>query len=340
MSRVFALSECNPSDINSLQTIISDPETDPRLKQRARSILLTLEGKNGKEIAKELNVRENSVSSWRRAFNQSGIAGLFDKENPGRRGKDAPNPRLQVIEALKNNPPNGETEWTTETLSKAVGTSVDTVRRALRDHYIKLGNSSSWKIDTGIYGSSKVIGIVGLYLSMQESAIILCISSDPVIYRLSGTLLTHDRFLSCEYRSLSGQDGCISLEDAIRIAQDNPISEKKACSVDLEAFLDTVCSAVSALSDSQFVVLHFNNDSKSSYHNNRNRKIVFDLSDSLEQWLWKLDFSIAMLSEKISGVRSSGGLQTAIKDYFKKKNEKIEPLQWVIKSDVIAPRLN
>ena len=220
------------------------------------------------------------------------------------------------------------------------GTSVDTVRRALRDHYIKLGNSSSWKIDTGTYGSSKVIGIVGLYLSMQESAIILCISSDPVIYRLSGTLLTHDRFLSCEYRSLSGQDGCISLEDAIRIAQDNPISEKKACSVDLEAFLDTVCSAVSALSDSQFVVLHFNNDSNSSYHNNRNRKIVFDLSDSLEQWLWKLDFSIAMLSEKISGVRSSGGLQTAIKDYFKKKNEKIEPLQWVIKSDVIAPRLN
>ena len=111
MSRVFTLSECNPSDINSLQAIISDPETDPRLKQRARSILLTLEGKNGKEIAKELNVRENSVSSWRRAFNQSGIAGLFDKENPGRRGKDAPNPRLQVIEALKNNPPNGETGY-------------------------------------------------------------------------------------------------------------------------------------------------------------------------------------------------------------------------------------
>ena len=336
MPKIFSFSECNPIDIKKLRSIIQDPNSDTRLKLRAQSIIMTLEGKNGKEIAKELNVRENSVSTWRRSFDRFGVNGLYDKENPGRRGKNKPNPRKQVIETLKKTPPDGS-EWTTESLSKVVGTSVDTVRRALRDHYIKVGSSSSWQIKADLGGMAKVIGIVGVYLSSTESAIILSVSSDPVIYRLSGNILTHSKSLSGNYHILLEKNGEVfSLENAICTALNNQALLKRPSNSSLNVFLNTVYSSIAILNDSILYVLHLGNAvEKENLHINKECVTIFDTSDSQEQWLWKIRFTTSLLISSESGMDAVDGLQLAIQNYLEKKNSLIEPFQWVINPNVI-----
>src|SRR3982750_2362624 len=54
---------------------------------RARAILLTLEGRRAEEIAAVLGVHVSTVRNWRGYFAHGGVAGLRGGHRPGQQGK-------------------------------------------------------------------------------------------------------------------------------------------------------------------------------------------------------------------------------------------------------------
>jgi transposase len=57
---------------------------------RARAILLTLEGRRAGEIAVALGVHVSTVRNWRGYFAQGGVAGLRRRPRPGQQAKIGP----------------------------------------------------------------------------------------------------------------------------------------------------------------------------------------------------------------------------------------------------------
>src|SRR3954468_1467227 len=57
---------------------------------RARAILLTLEGRRAGEIAAALGVHTSTVRNWRGYFAHSGVAGLRRRPRPGQQAKIGP----------------------------------------------------------------------------------------------------------------------------------------------------------------------------------------------------------------------------------------------------------
>src|SRR3569832_2675878 len=57
---------------------------------RARAILLTLEGRRAEEIAAVLGVHISTARNWRGYFAHSGVAGLRRRPRPGQQAKNGP----------------------------------------------------------------------------------------------------------------------------------------------------------------------------------------------------------------------------------------------------------
>jgi len=57
---------------------------------RARAILLTLEGRRAEEIAAVLGVHSSTVRNWRGYFAHGGVAGLRRRPRPGQQAKIGP----------------------------------------------------------------------------------------------------------------------------------------------------------------------------------------------------------------------------------------------------------
>jgi transposase len=57
---------------------------EAQLVERAKIIIKCLEGRLVNQIAKELDIRPNTVIDWRRRFEKEGISGLHDRARPGK----------------------------------------------------------------------------------------------------------------------------------------------------------------------------------------------------------------------------------------------------------------
>ena len=57
---------------------------------RARAILLTLEGRRAREIAAVLGVHVSTVRNWRGYFAHGGVAGLRRRPRPGQQARIGP----------------------------------------------------------------------------------------------------------------------------------------------------------------------------------------------------------------------------------------------------------
>ena len=115
-------------------------------KEKCRSLIVLLlgEGLKNKEIARRLNVHENTVVKWRgRWTGENGGAKVTDYgELTGRPRSVLVPENLTRIETLcKMEPPNGRARWTVRSLAQEVKLPIATVHRALKDLRISLATT-------------------------------------------------------------------------------------------------------------------------------------------------------------------------------------------------------
>src|SRR3954466_15176875 len=78
---------------------------------RARAILLTLEGQRAKEIAAALGVYVSTVHNWRGYFAHGGVAGLRRRQRPGQQAKVGPHARA-IAAAILTDDVRHDGGWT------------------------------------------------------------------------------------------------------------------------------------------------------------------------------------------------------------------------------------
>ena len=78
---------------------------------RARAILLTLEGRRAEEIAVVLGVHVSTVRNWRGYFAHGGVAGLRRRPRPGQQAKIGPHGGA-IAAAILNEDTRHDGGWT------------------------------------------------------------------------------------------------------------------------------------------------------------------------------------------------------------------------------------
>ncbi len=166
MPRPTPVLNIKKDDVISLKAIIENSPADSRGFKRASVVLACREGIQCKEIAKQFSVTPNMVTNWRRKFEQGGVDGLMaDEPRPGRCGSSGVPVVVRVEEALTTDPPNGDTTWTSATLSEHLGIPLSSVQRALQRLDVVLERRHTWSVDLPAELQQKHAEIMGLYLS-------------------------------------------------------------------------------------------------------------------------------------------------------------------------------
>src|ERR1039457_4766250 len=100
MSRRQPAVACSPSEMATLTTLSTSRTSEARMVERARIVLRCIGGDPVQNIARDLGIRPNTVIDWRQRFVAEGIAGLFDRDRPGKPKQYPANFRSQVLAVL------------------------------------------------------------------------------------------------------------------------------------------------------------------------------------------------------------------------------------------------
>lgn len=159
-----------------------------RLAVRAKIVLQASDGRENREIAKDLRLHRDTVSQWRGRFAESRLAGI-ERDAPGR-GRRASKrkhwARTIVKVTLETTPPNA-THWSQRTLAAHLGIDKSMVERVWREHNLKPHRVKTFKLSRDPRFIEKLVDVVGLYLNPPEHALVLCCDEKSQIQALDRT---------------------------------------------------------------------------------------------------------------------------------------------------------
>ena len=319
---------CNESDILELRSIVENPLSDPHLAFRARAVLLCIEGEANKDVAAKLGVRNNTVGDWRNAYVSEGIDGLRGQKRPGRRGNGNPNKRALVKELIKE--PSESGKWTARSLSEVAGTSVDTVRRALREEGITLQRKTRWEIPTENRPKSVRMGIAGIYLSEGDKAIIIATSIKDGLDLENGRISTSDSANASDLEKLLTENGYVPIADALEClleeASDPPGNIRRR--VGMQEYLAGIAQSMDARKDVMLHAVVLNGSGSSPVLTNPNLAVT--VAPDFESWVTLAGLWI----DPLCGPDSTR-INKTLSMYTDKNMSSREPVVW--RADVVNP---
>ena len=161
---------------------------EARHVQRAKVILLSLDGATLDEIMAATNFTRAVVNKWRNRFRRVGLDGLADKPRPGRQPTVKPEQRAKVIQMACENPGGGYTRWTQSRIAKAVGIAQSKVSTILAEADLKPHRTEYWcgKSPDPEF-EAKMATIVGLYLAPPSNSVVICVDEKTSIQALDRT---------------------------------------------------------------------------------------------------------------------------------------------------------
>jgi transposase len=163
-------------------------KTAQALALRSRIVLACAGGAAVSAVAGELGVSRATVAKWRSRFLAARLDGLGDEPRPGRRRTVTDEHVERVITAtLEQQPPNGDTHWSTRSMARSAGMSQSAISRIWRAFGLKPHIVQTWKLSTDPQFIDKVRDVVGLYMRPPDNALVLCVDEKSQIQALDRT---------------------------------------------------------------------------------------------------------------------------------------------------------
>jgi transposase len=163
-------------------------KTAQALALRSRIVLACADGAAVSGVAAELRISRTTAGKWRSRFLESRLEGLSDEPRPGRPRTVTDEHVERIITAtLEQEPPNGDTHWSTRSMASSAGMSQSAVSRIWRAFGLKPHIVQTWKLSTDPQFIDKVRDVVGLYMSPPENALVLCVDEKSQIQALDRT---------------------------------------------------------------------------------------------------------------------------------------------------------
>jgi len=329
---------------SALENWIRRPKTAQALAMRAKIILACSEGKPNTVVARQVKVRQQTVSRWRSRFVGNGLEGLLDEPRPGtpRRVSDAEVEKVltTTLESL----PRDATHWSTRSLAQQSGLSHSTVSRIWRAFGLQPHRSESFKLSKDPLFIEKVRDIGGLYLNPPDRAMVLCVDeksqiqaldrSQPMLPMRPGQVerRTHD------YKRY----GTTSLFAALDVKTGAVIGEchRRHRSSEFRKFLDTIDQNVPPSLEVHLILDNYGTHKTATIRNWLAKRPRFHVhfTPTSASWINTVERWFATLTDKQirrSAHRSVRELESAIKSYLAITNQSPKPFVWSKTADEI-----
>ena len=162
-------------------------KTAQALALRSRIILACADGAGVSTVAAELGISRTTAGKWRSRFLETRLKGLSDEPRPGRpRTVTDEHVEKVITTTLEQQPPSGDTHWSTRSMARSAGMSQSAVSRIWRAFGLKPHIIQTWKLSTDPQFIDKVRDVVGLYMSPPENALVLCVDEKSQIQAYPG----------------------------------------------------------------------------------------------------------------------------------------------------------
>jgi len=99
--------ELTKQERSALETMIRSPKAEHGIVERARIVLLAVEGRSTHSIADELGTWPGRVSRWRTRFARERVGGLRDLPRPGPTPRYTVDTDKRILAQLDQAPPAG-----------------------------------------------------------------------------------------------------------------------------------------------------------------------------------------------------------------------------------------
>lgn len=314
------------------------------LAQRARIVLRCADGLSNTQVARELQVANQTVCKWRSRYIERGPAGLLDEPRCGAPRTVSDEKVEEVLTATLEEMPRDATHWSTRSMAKRSGLSHWTVGEIWHAFGLQPHRTESFKLSNDPQFIEKVRDIVGLYLNPPQGALVLCVDekaqiqaldrTQPVLPLAPGAVerRTHD------YR----RHGITSLFAAFNVATGEVIGEthRQHRSREFKGFLERIEREVPAGLDLHIVMDNYGTHKTPLIQRwlMRHPRIHVHFTPTYSSWINQVERWFATLTEKQlrrGTHRSTRELEEAIRLYLAVYNEDPKPFIWVKTADQI-----
>lgn len=311
---------------------------EKRQVERARVILLSIEGKSLERIAEETGLTRKSVNKWRGRFREKGLSGLKDAVRPGKKPVITAEQKALVVQKACEKPAGGYTNWSQARIAREVGISQSKVHQILKKADLKPHKIDYWcGVSPDPEFESKMLNVVGLYMNPPEKALVICVDEKTQIQALDRTqpaLPLQPGFpkrLTTTYK----RNGTVSLIAALAVHTGEITGQtmKHNNTDNFLAFLKKLDRKY------RHKKLHIIVDNLTVHKNEKvndwlrsKRKIKLHFTPTYASWLNQIEIWFNILSKDVlkGGVwKSSRQLVDQIMDYIKTYNQqRAKPFQW------------
>lgn len=336
MSRKAVILECSKEDRLLLEKWAHGIKTEKRLYDRAKIILLCLEGKTNIEVAEDLNISRFTVGKWRFRFHKKGVHGLYDAYRSGKPKKYGSEFRIQVLKTLEQKAPKGQATWDGESLAKELKASPAAVWRVIRKEGIQLQRNRSWCVSTDKEFSIKAADIIGLYLNPPENALVLCIDEKPsiqAIERQRGCVETSSGKIVQGLKSTYKRHGVLNLFAALNVATGHVKTQTTSHKTreDFQAFLNRTIADISGEKEVHVILDNYCTHKKNDKWLQQHPNVFFHFTPTSASWLNQVEIWFGILSRKAlrnGSFSSRDSLAKAIEEFIESYHEGAKPFVW------------
>lgn len=334
----------SPSERTTLEQWTRRRTTSQGLAQRARIVLACTSGRTDTAIGHELHLTRQTVSRWRRRFQQKRLDGLLDEPRPGapRKITDAMVERL-IADTLETTPRDA-THWSTRTLAPHVEVSPSSVGRIWRAFGLQPHRIETFKLSRDPLFIEKVRDIVGLYLDPPDRALVLCVDEKSQIQALDRMAPILPMTIGLPERRTHDyrRHGTTSLFAALDIATGKIIGQchRRHRSREFQRFLDTIDASVPVDLDIHLILDNYGTHKTARIRRwlVRHPRFHVHFTPTSASWLNLVERWFATLTEKQikrGTHRSTRALEAAIREYLTISNEMAKPFVWTKTPDEI-----
>ena len=328
--------ECSGEQRRFLETLAHSRIAQARLVERAKIILLCLQGETVASIAKRLTIRPNTVIDWRRRFEQAGVKGLHDHPRSGKPVTYGAGFRKQVLELLEQPPPKGQARWDGPAVAKHLSASVHAVWRLLRKEGICLSRQRSWCVSTDPEFTAKAADIVGLYLNPPENALVVSVDEKPSIQALerpTGYVKTYDRKIVRGFKSTYKRHGTLNLFAALQVATGAILAKTttRKRRVEFLGFMDEVIADLPEGKEIHVILDNYCIHKKCDHWLKDYPNVYFHFTPTSASWLNQVEIWFGIFTRKAlrgASFKDIEELRQAIEEYIAAYGPTAKPFVW------------
>jgi len=328
--------EFSEEDRKRLEVLVKSRTDEARLVERARMVLMCLDGKKVIDIARECRTRSNTVIYWRNRFKNGGVTALGDLPRSGKPRVYGEDFRNKVLTTLEKKPPAGQAIWDGASIASILEASPDAVWRVLRNEGICLQRQRSWCVSTDPEFTVKAADVIGLYLNPPEMAIVISVDEKPSIQALqrsTGYVETSSGKIVRGLKSTYKRNGTLNLFAALHVttgAVTTKTTERK-CRVDFIEFMDNVLKGMPEDREIHVILDNYCIHKRNELWLMKHPNVHFHFTPTSASWLNMVEIWFGIMSRKALRGASFGSkeeLRQAIEDFVAVYNDRAKPFIW------------